>query len=292
MPNYVNSWSKDNITIDINNPSNASIKYTINCDSKCDYVDVTDNKIIITNDGTSKVTVIAKGSDGGETKKDVTVSIDRMAPSVTLSPNNTKITSNEDVTVCAICTDNESGCKEAQVCKTYKSSASNQKLTVYDNAGNSKETARFTVTINNNANNGNKNSGITPTCSLGISGNNIIAKHSNATYYGFSSNYSGSNSSSKVLPITSKTNKSGEEKVTYYVKNSSSGKTSTCSISYRYKCETCVQHGDDGKCYATIVKSVDPKSSECINATIKLKKANSCLILKDEGLKCEYSIVK
>ena len=275
----IDTWSNNDVTINIDNPSNATIKYTINCDNECDYAKVVDNKIVITNSGTNKVSVIAEGKDGGETKKDVIIKIDKNAPSISLSPNNTKFVSDSDITVCAVCSDKESGCKEEKNCKTYTKSASNQKLVVYDNAGNASYTSAFSVTINKETTNE-----VVPTCSLSVTSDGVVkANVKNATYYGFSSSYSGTNATSKTLSKATP----GEEKITYYVKNSSSGKTNTCSITVKYSDCRCNYRGDNGKCYRTLVKIInDPNSKECANATKKDK--NSCAFFKDEGLSCKY----
>ncbi len=276
-------WTNNDVTIEVKNPSNATIKYTINCDKDCDYVDVTDNKILISNPGTNKVSVIATGENGVETKEDITISIDKEVPTAILSTDN-KYSGSSTLKICAVCADSESGCREETVCNTYNSSMSKQKITVYDKAGNVASTNAFDVKISSGGS-GNNSNNKTPSCSLSVSSKGVItASVKNATYYGFSSSYSGSNGTSKTLSKT----KDGEEKITYYVKNSSSGKTSTCSITVKYSNCGCLYRGDDGKCYKTFVKQItDPKSSECAKATRKTNRG--CDFYKDEGISCTYT---
>ena len=283
------AWAKENVTINIDVPDDKelkSLKYTINCDSKCDYVNVTDKKIVISNNGTSVVTVISTNTDNVENKKNITVKIDNTKPVVTLSPNDTNIKSNTPVTVCALCTDKESGCKKEKVCKDFDKTSKDQTITVEDNAGNKSVSNKFTVTIGNSSATPVNN----PTCSLSVSGSGVVtAKYSNADKYrGFSSSYSGTNETAKQLNLGN----NETSKITYYVKNSSN-KTSSCSISVKASCE-CLYRADASggyKCYKTKVKTVNnPKSaSECNGAQRKTN--TSCDFYKDEGLTCQYTLV-
>ena len=282
-------WSKEKVVINIDVPNEEGLKklkYSINCDKKCnDYVDVVDKKIEISNNGISNVTVVSVNNDGVEKSKNITVKIDNKAPEVVLSPLETDIKAVEPITVCAICTDNESGCKEQKVCHDYSATAKNQTLTVEDNAGNKTVSNKFNVTISSGGNNGSPSNVSAPSCSLSVNSSGLVsAKYSSATgYHGFSSSYSGTSETTKQVTAS----KNGEAiKVTYYVKNSE-GKTSSCSITVKASC-SCKYRGDDGKCYKTEVKTIqDPNSSDCAGAT---KKTNAgCAFYKNEGLSCTYS---
>ena len=292
-------WSKDNITINVDVPDEKdlkSIKYTINCNDNCDYVDVTDKKILISNNGSSVVTVIVTNVDDVENKKDITVKIDNVAPELSLTPANKDIKSNGSVTVCAECKDNDSGCKQEKVCKEYTKTSKDQTLTVEDNVGNKTTSNKFNVTITNN-NNQTKTNTQTKTnpettpdnlsCSLSVNADGLItAKYEGANaYHGFSSNYSGTNENTKQL---SSTEKRTGAKVIYYVKNND-GRKYSCNIQVSCPCE---YRSDDLTCYREVAKEIkDPKSSECTSASGHTAKHNSngCLLLKNEGSVCKKS---
>ncbi len=281
------SWAKENVTINVEIPDETnlkSIKYTINCLNDCDYVDVVDKKIVISNIGSSIVTVIATSIDNIENKKDITVKIDNIAPELILSPQETEIKAFGPITVCAICKDNESGCKTDRVCKDYAESSKNQILEVEDNAGNKKTSSKFNVTIGSNS----VVSTTSPSCELSVSKSGLItATYKNAdAYFGFSSNYTGSNATTKQVDV-SKDNET--ETVNYYVK-SGDGKTGTCSIEVKASSCNCLYRGDDKKCYKTFVKTINnPNSKECKDATRKTN--TNCSFYKDEGVICTYSKV-
>ena len=148
--NIGDKWSKENATININilDDSNLKkLKYTINCDKNCDYVEVNDRKIVINNGGNNKVSVISVNTDNIEYKKDIIVKIDKVNPTLFLSPNDKNIKSTGPIKVCVICVDNESGCKEEKVCKSYSKTTKDQTLTVEDNVGNKTTSEKFDVTI-------------------------------------------------------------------------------------------------------------------------------------------------
>ena len=276
------NWSKDNVTINVNIPDETnlkSLKYTINCDNKCDYVDVSEKKIVISNSGISNVTVVATNIDNVENKKNITVKIDNIAPQVTLSSNQADIKSKNPVTVCAICSDNESGCKEEKVCKDYSKTSKSQTLTVEDNVGNTATSAKFNVTIEGSTQD-------ELSCTLSVSKTGLVtATPKNATaYYGFSSSYSGTNAKTQQVSL----NKNGDTAtVNYYVKNSE-GKKASCSITVTVSSCYCKYRADNLDCYRTRTKVInDPKSSECKGANKHTD--STCEFLKDEGLTCEYS---
>ena len=280
-----NSWSKENVTINVDIPDDKNlkaVKYTINCTNKCEYVDVFDKKILISNNGVSNVTVVVINNDNVENKKNITVKIDNNSPQLTLSPNDTNISSKTAVTVCAVCTDNESGCKEEKVCKDYSKTSKNETLTVSDNAGNQTVSSNFNVTIG-----GSTTTVATPapTCSLSVNKDGVVtASYKNAnSYYGFSSNYSGKNENTKQLNSSEK--RTGTT-IKYYVKNKD-GKTSSCSIKISCSCE---YRSDDLTCYREVAKTInDPSSKECKEASshTTYHTATSCLLLKDEGTTCK-----
>ncbi len=284
------AWSKNNVTINVTIPDETnlkSLKYTINCDKNCDYANITDKKVIISNNGTSNVTVIATNVDNVESKKNITVKIDNISPQVTLSPNNTNIKSKDPVTVCAVCSDNESGCKEERVCKEYSKTSKDQTLTVEDNVGNKATSNKFTVTIEGSTPVSQEGD---PSCTLSVNKSGLVtATPKNATsYYGFSSSYSGTSGKTKQVSL----NKNGETTtVNYYVKNSD-GKKASCSITVTVSNCYCKYRADDYTCYKTKTKTVDnPKSSECVNASEHVARHTNanCELFKDEGMTCEYS---
>ncbi len=212
-------WTNKDVVITVNAKSDTSvtsIKYAINCNGNCDYKDVNNNQVTITENGTTKVTVIAKDKMNQEITKEITVKIDKEAPTITF--NNKDITSSKDVTVCATCNDSLSGCKEAKVCKKYTSSKSNEIITIYDNAGNSKSSSSFNVKINK----------VLPPCTLKVSSDGTVTASlgETATYYGFSSSYSGTNELTKKITINGD---KGAMIVNYYVKNKNGVKNS-CKI--------------------------------------------------------------
>ena len=223
------NWTNKDVTITVNAKSDTevtSLKYAINCSGNCEYSDVKDNKIVVSKSGTTKVTVVAKDKSNKEITKEVTTKIDKDAPTVTYSGNK-DLVSNTPISVCVTCSDSLSGCKQAKVCKNYTSSKSNQVITVYDNAGNSKSSQTFSVTINN----------AKPVCTLKVSSDGTVSATLNdtATYYGFNKDCTGNNELSKKITIN--VSKKGEKQaklVYYYVKN---------------------KNGNIGSCYITVIKS-------------------------------------
>ena len=279
------TWSKEDVTINVDIPDETrvkSVQYTINCDKKCDYVEVKDKKIVISNSGESNVTVLVKSTDRAESTQKILVKIDKNNPTVTLSPNQTSFSSSDPVTVCAVCTDNESGCKAEKVCKTYNKTSNSQTITVEDNIGNKATSPAFSVNIIG----GSSNVSANPSCSLSVSKSGLVtASNKNVNgYHGFSSSYSGNSENTKQLNLAN----GKSEMVTYYVKNSD-GKTASCSINVKSTCK-CTYRGDDGKCYKTEVKVInDIKSAECANAQRKTN--DRCYFYTNEGATCEYSKV-
>lgn len=281
------TWSKENVTINVDVPDETnlkSIKYTINCVKDCDYIDVNDKKIVISNVGSSLVSVIVTSTNNVESKKDIIVRIDNVAPKLILSPNETEIKSIGPITVCAVCEDSDSGCKVDRVCEEFTKTSKNKVLEVEDNAGNKTTSSKFNVTIANNS----IVSTSSPSCELSVNETGLVtANYKNAdVYFGFSSDYSGSNSATKQLTLIKE---NSTETVNYYVKNSE-GKTATCSIEVKASSCKCVYRSDDGTCYRTLVKTANnPNSKECENASRKTN--TNCSFYKDEGLTCDYTKV-
>lgn len=238
------NWTNKDVTITVDAKSDAgiaSIQYAINCSDKCKYENVKDNKIVITNIGTTKVKVVAKDKTNQEVTKEITTKIDKEAPSITFD-NKTTITSNSDVTVCAKCSDSLSGCKNEQVCNKYTSSKSNQVVTVYDNAGNSAKSSTFNVVINR------------PTigCSLKVSSSGVVSATLKGTvdYYGFNSNYSGEKTLSQQISINASKDGETSARVVYYYIKDKDGNKSSCHLTVVKECK-CKTSGKNCKAECT-----------------------------------------
>lgn len=238
-----NSWTNKNVVINVEAKTElglSSLKYAVNCTDTCNYVDVVDNKITITNNGTSKITVKAVDKKNKEVTKETTVKIDKEAPTITFNSEK-NIKSNNDVEVCATCSDSISGCKQQKVCKKFTSSKTNQTIKVTDNAGNTKSSPTFNVTITK----------FKEPCVLTVSSDGTVKAtlRESASYYGFNSSYSGSNELSKKINISNVT-KNGEQGATvvrYYVLN---------------------KNGSGGMCYITVIKECRCKDSNSTNCAV------------------------
>ena len=222
----------------------SEVKYAINCDSNCNYNSISNNTITISNEGVTKVKVVARDKKNQEITKEVIIKIDKSLPTVKLNSDK-NITSNKEVTVCATCTDSLSGCKQSQVCKKYSSSKSNQTITVEDKAGNKKTTESFNVTINK----------LKAPCSLKVSQDGVVTAtlREEAVYYGFNSSYTGSNELSKKVDINaSRKDETKAQLIYYYVKN---------------------KNGTGGKCFITVIKtcSCQDKNSTDSNCPVSCK---------------------
>ena len=226
-----NNWVNHDVTISVNASSIygiSSIVYTINCSgSDCKYTKVNNNKITITNNGTSTVSIFATDRNDKQVQKTLTVKIDKEAPVITFN-SGTDITGNNSVSVCASCKDNYSGCKNEKVCTRYTSSKSNQRITVEDKAGNKVSSPSFNVKVNKTS---------PDKCSLSVSSDGKVTATvpSGAKYYGFSSSYSGTNTTSQKISINTKAGESKAKMVYYYVKTSKGNKI-TCSIAVIKEC--------------------------------------------------------
>ena len=224
------NWTNKDVTISVNTKTDTSItslKYAVNCTNDCKYQDVKDNKIVISNNGTTKVVVKVKDKSNLEVTKEIITKIDKEEPTITFTSGKT-ITSNKDINVCATCTDSLSGCKQNKVCKKYTSSKNNQIITVTDNAGNTKSSISFNVVINK----------VTGPCTLKVSSDGTVSAtlKEKASYYGFSSDYSGTNELSKKISVGNE-GSSGAKVVYYYVK-STNGNTGSCHITVIKECKT------------------------------------------------------
>lgn len=227
-------WTKNDVSIVVNAKSIygvKSIQYAINCDSNnCSYKDVVNNRINVTNNGINNVIIVAKDERNQETKKQVTLKIDKEMPTITFNEKNT-ITSSSDVNVCATCSDNLSGCKKEKVCVKYTSSKSNQNIVVEDNAGNKALSPSFNVVINKKGSNSSKK------CSLKVSSDGTVTATvpSGAKYYGFSSSYSGTNTKSKKISINV-ANGQARAQLIYYYFIASNGTKGNCQITVIKDC--------------------------------------------------------
>ena len=267
-----NVWTNKDVTINVSGKSDnnsLSLKYAINCESNCSYQNVSNNKIVVSNNGTYTVKVVATDNKNKkETTKKVTVKIDKEKPTLTLNPNQIKITSTKNVTVCAICADKVSGCKEDKVCKTYPASSSKQVLKVVDNAGNSTSSVAFDVVINK----------VKPTCSLSISNDGTItATVKDATKYSFDANLA-SNVTTKKITNTSDTI------VNYYVMDAS-GTKGTCSINVKVT-STC-RYRAGGACYKDMAK-INLDKDKC-NGSVMTWSNGACYIYANPGMTYTYS---
>ena len=237
-----NTWTNGDVVI---NPEASSIfgitslVYAVNCDSNCKYNDIMNKKITISNNGETKIKVIAKDLKKQEVTKEAIVKIDKVAPSASLV-GNSNIVSTKDVEVCATCSDSLSGCKQTRFCKKFTESKSNQVITVEDKAGDKKNSNSFNVTINK-----------APSCSLKVSSDGTVTAtlKESATYYGFSSSYTGTNALSKKITINaSKAGESGAKIVNYYVKTKNG--TGSCTITVLKKC-VCAKGTSGANCKAS-----------------------------------------
>lgn len=151
-----NSWTNQDVIVNVSGTSNCnasvSVKYGINCGTSCNYTNVSNNSVTISNKGTSTVMFVAKDSKSNkEVSKSVTIKIDKTPPKISLLPNDQTVftpssPNTKRMEICASCTDNESGCKEAKVCKVYSSKATDT-ISILDNAGNKGTSKSFTVNL-------------------------------------------------------------------------------------------------------------------------------------------------
>ncbi len=245
-----NSWTNKDVEISVSASSIYgidSVKYAINCDSNCGYKNVENDKIIVNNPGTTKVIVEAVDKGGQKANKTVTVKIDKDSPTATLTGDK-NVSGTGSVKVCAECTDELSGCKQKTVCKTFTSSKSGQTITVEDNAGNTSKSESFNVTITKK---------MTEPCSLSVSSKGIVTAtlREEASYYGFNSSYSGSNTKSMQVEISaSKTGERGAKVVYYYVKNKN-GTGGLCYITVIKECKCTDSKSTDANCPVTCTYS-------------------------------------
>ena len=226
------NWTNKDVTITVDAKTDSeitSLKYAVNCTSDCKYNDVSNNKIVISDNGTTKVKVIAKDKNNQEVTKEIEVKVDKEIPTVKYDGNN-NIVANGDVEVCVTCNDTVSGCKQNKVCKKYTSSKTNQVITVSDNAGNTSNSPSFNVTINR----------AKVTCSLKVSSDGTVSATlgSTAAYYGFNSSYTGSNELSKKIDVTIPNGVGEAAKVVHYYVKDKNGNVGSCHITIIKSCSS------------------------------------------------------
>ena len=232
------TWTNQDVKLSIETTGYvSSIRYAVNCSGECNYKEVTNNEIIITDNGVNNVKVVANGRNNKEVTKEVVVKLDKEMPKAVI--NNKNVVSNDSVEVCATCSDSVSGCSKEKVCKRYTTSQKNQVISVSDNAGNEANSPLFNVTINKTED----------PCTLSVSPDGVVTAtvKGEASYYGFNSGYTGKNELSKKIDINATKNGETFAKVVFYfVKNT---------------------NGSGGKCYITVIKeckcSNSSNSSNC-----------------------------
>lgn len=207
-------WSNGDVTISIDSDSKASIKYAFDCTSKCNYSKLTNSKkIVVSKDGTTVVTVVATIDDVSTTKT-INVKVDKTKPSLSI-PKEKYYSNKSSFEVCLDCSDKESGCKSSKACKTFTASVNDASVVGVDNAGNKVTSDAFSVIIDKT----------NPTCKIVLSNSDMLTATPNdnvgLAYYGFSSNYSGSNETQKKVTAANT--------YTYYVKDLA-GNVNTCKI--------------------------------------------------------------
>ena len=225
-------WNTSDVQLSVvasDNSNKVSVKYALNCSSNCQYTNVIDNKIKISTEGNNTVTVVATDSSNNSTEVKVPVKIDKTVPTITYSETINDVIYDNTGTkeICAICSDKLSGCKSEKSCIKTSASNDNVVLSVVDNAGNKVSSKAFKIVYDTTK----------PKCSLKVSSSGkVTATHSDAggsdlAYYGFSSSYSGTNTSSKTYD--------SEGSKTYYVKDRA-GNKNTCKISIKSRSVNCV----------------------------------------------------
>ena len=221
-----NGWNTKNVILNVSATSNLAIKelkYTINCNSNCQYTTINNpGTITVSNDGTNNVKVVAVDKNGNAKEETKQVKIDKTKPTLTITANGKAYTPNiydntGTVKVCYTCKDNASGCQKNSDCQTYTANAKNNKISMKDNAGNESTSYTFNVIIDKTK----------PTCSLSIinGGTELKAVYndeggSGMAYYGFNNKYQGT--SERTIKISNL-------EYTFYVKDNADN-TNTCSI--------------------------------------------------------------
>ena len=254
-------WTKKDVSITATAQSVFginSLAYAINCENNnCEFNDLKDNKITISNNGITKVLIVAVDGNNQQTERLVTVKIDKESPTITFGEK-TNITADKEINVCATCNDNISGCKQEKVCKKFTESKSNQKIVVEDYAGNQASSPSFNVKINKSS--ASKTSTPTtpkptdgPSCSLSVSSDGVVTAtvSKDLVYYGFNPAYSGSNTKSTKVEIDAYNKSEQKAKVVYYYVKDKSGKTSSCSLTVIKECFCTDKNNKSANCPVT-----------------------------------------
>ena len=237
------TWTNQDVRLSIETTGYvSSIRYAVNCTGECNYLEVVDKQIVITENGINNVKIVANGRNNKELVKDVVVKIDKEAPTAAISGNK-NIVANGSVEVCATCSDSLSGCVNNKVCKKFTSSKANQVITVTDNAGNTANSSTFSVTINSSS----------EPCSLSVSSDGVVTAkvNGNASYYGFDSNYTGTNELSKKIDINATKNGDSFAKVVFYFVKNTNGSGGKCYITVIKECKCTDSSRNDASCPVT-----------------------------------------
>lgn len=226
-----NKWTNQDVIIKINasdNSKNVDVKYTINCTKECNYTNLSNDYIKIDKEGINNVTIIASDYNGNSTQKNLKIRIDKTEPILNFDEriNQTIYNNTGKQEICGTCYDELGECKKNLVCKTITKTTENIVLEVYDEAGNKFTSDPFNVVIDQEK----------PQCTLTVDKNGIIhatykdTGGSELLYYGFNSNYKGSNVNTISVD---------KGKYSYYVKDKTNN-VNTCSINVKTKNTNCM----------------------------------------------------
>ena len=78
-----NEWTNETVTIKVeasDNSGKVNVKYALNCTSKCKYINISNNTIKISEEGTNIVTIIASDPNNNSVKEIINVKIDKTKP--------------------------------------------------------------------------------------------------------------------------------------------------------------------------------------------------------------------
>ena len=140
------TWTKNNITVNIEVPTNTyRYEVAVKKDSgayeiKNTYIGAVKSTIILTETGKHTIKVTAYDSAGNSCSRESgTYYIDKTAPSCGKVTGESKTWTNKDRTISVECNDSGSGCKENSVSKKFTSNTKTETITIEDNVGNTKK---------------------------------------------------------------------------------------------------------------------------------------------------------